>query len=265
MDRSIPRGLRAFFLLITIEALVVAAGLIWPALIPRLIPWDASPLNARFIGALYAMGTLSALLATLARTYDEVRITLISIAVITLLILLVTLAHLGEFAPPRSFPAGWLLSYLADPILAGLLLWQLRRRAWGAGGRNTLTTAFRIYAAVMGTLGIILLTLPSLAARIWPWELPASLGQLYSAFLIGLAVCAVIASREAEWENVRIYTIANLSMLVLVVIVSLVHFDRFRPGVATWLWFGFCLAGIAAFAAALLRRTRQAALRGSLS
>jgi hypothetical protein len=263
MDRSLPFWLRAFFLLVTLQALVVAAGVVWPALIPQLLPWDASPLNARFIGALYAMGGLSALLCLLAQRYTEVRITLIQIGLVTLLLLLITIPRLGEFSPPRSFPIGWLLSYTVDPLLAALLLWQMRRRDHTPVRRTPLTLVFVIYAVVLGVLGIVLLALPSLAAQIWPWELPAVLGQLYSAFFLGMAVCAALAARESRWDGVRIYAIAQLFLLVLVVVVSLVHIDRFHAGPATWLWFALCLIGAAAFSTALLRHSAQPVLYGS--
>ena len=264
MNRSLPAGPRLFFLLVTVQALVVAAGVVWPALIPRLLPWDASPLNARFIAALYAMGALSALLCLLASRYAETRLTLIEIGLVTLLLLLITLPRLGEFAPPRDFPIGWLLSYSVDPLLAALLLWRMRGSDSSAAGRNLLGRLFVVYGAALAVLGLILLALPDLAARIWPWELPAVLGQLYSAFFLGMAACAALAAREPRWQAVRVYLISNLFVLVLVLVVSLLHLDRFRPGVSTWLWFGFCLAGVAVFTRALLARTGRQALSGAL-
>ena len=68
MDRSLSPWLRSFFPLVTVQALVVAV-VVWPTLIPQLLPWEASPLNARFIAALYAMGAISALLACWPRSY----------------------------------------------------------------------------------------------------------------------------------------------------------------------------------------------------
>jgi hypothetical protein len=259
MARSLPIWLRAFFLLVTVQALVVAAGVVWPALIPRLLPWDASPLNARFIAALYAMGALSALLCLLAPRYAVVRITLIEIGLVTLLLLLITLPRLGEFAPPRDLPVGWLLSYSVDPLLAALLLWRMRGRDQAPVGSNQLAPLFIAYAAALGLLGLVLLGLPELAARIWPWGLPEVLGQLYSAFFLGMAACAGVAAREPRWEAVRVYLIANLFLLVLVTIVSLLHIEQFRAGPATWIWFACCLLGIAAFCRALLRRASRSA------
>jgi hypothetical protein len=80
------------------------------------------------------------------------------------------------------------------------------------------------------------------------------LGQLYSAFFLGMAACAALAARESRWAGVKIFLIANLFLLTLVVIVSLLHIGRFHAGPATWIWFGFCLIAAASFARALLER-----------
>lgn len=265
MDRSVPGWLRAFFLLVTVQALVVAAGVVAPNLIPRLMPWDASPLNARFIAALYAMGCLSALLCLRARHYAETRIVLIEIGLVTLLLLLVTLPRLGEFVPPRPFPWGWLVSYIADPLLVGVLLWLVRGRDLAEAGWNRFRTVFLGYAAVVGVVGAVLLALPGLAAQLWPWELPAILGQLYSTFLLGMAACAWLAAREPRWEGVRIFVIANCFVNLLVLVVSLLHLSRFSPGVSTWVWFAFCALSAALFGGILLRQNRQPALSSSFS
>jgi hypothetical protein len=264
MERSLSPWLRAFFLLVTLQALVVAAGVVWPALIPRLLPWDASPLNARFIAALYAMGALSALLCLVAGRYAEARITLIEIGLVTLLLLLITLPRLGEFVAPRPLPLGWLLSYTADPLLAALLLWRMRGHDRAPAGASPLALVLIAYAAALGVIGMVLLALPGLAARIWPWELPAVLGQLYSVFFLGMAACAALAAREPRWAGVRIYLIANLFLIVLVLVVSLLHIERFRAGPATLIWFGFCLIAAAGFARALLGRMSRQALIAAL-
>lgn len=260
MADSLPRWLRAFFVLVTVQALVVAVGVVWPSAIPRLMPWDASPLNARFIGALYAMGALSAGLCLLARRYGAARITLIEIGLVTLLLLLITLPRLGEFVPPRPFPWGWLASYLVDPLLAGWLLWQMRGTDPAPAGRGAHAAPLAAYAAGLGLVGLLLLLAPALAGRIWPWELPEVLGQLYSAFFLGMAASAGLAARDPRWSSARIFAIANLFVLLLVLLVSLLHLDRFRPGLASWAWFGFCIGGALAFGLALWRRRGAAAM-----
>ncbi len=216
MDRSLPFWLRAFFLLVTLQALVVAAGIVWPALISQLLPWDASPLNARFIAALYAMGGLSALLCLLARRYTEVRIILIQIGLVTLLLLLITIPRLGEFTPPRSFPIGWVLSYTIDPLLAALLLWQMR----GHDHTSVDVIPSRWYLVSMRSCWV---RLASCCLRFHPSQHRFGRGSCQQCWGSSIARsfsawrCAR-CSRHAEsrWEAVRIYAIAQLFLLVLV-------------------------------------------------
>ena len=48
--------LRLLCLFVVIQALSIGRSLIWPELIGFNLPWPASPLNARFVAALYWMG-----------------------------------------------------------------------------------------------------------------------------------------------------------------------------------------------------------------
>ena len=119
--------LRVFFLLVVVQAFSIGRSLIWPDQISANLPWPASPLNARFIAALYWMGAISALLSMFAGYYAEVRISLIEIGVVTGVLLLLTLPHLGEFTS-ETFPYRWIILCTIDPLLVGLILWRVRGR-----------------------------------------------------------------------------------------------------------------------------------------
>jgi hypothetical protein len=256
--------LRLFFLLVFAQALTIGRSLLWPDQITANLPWPASPLNARFIAALYWMGAFSALLSMFAAHYAEVRISLIEIGTVTGVLLLLTLPHLGEFTA-ETFPYRWIVLYTIDPLLVGLILWWMRGRDQRPVGRNPLAPLFMAYIMVLSIVGVILLFMPALAAQLWPWALPPILGQVYSIFFLTFALGGVLAVREPGWEGVWIYVVANLGMLLLVIIVSLYHADRFKPGLATWVWYSLCLAGALAFAAALIRRPRQLSAREVVS
>ena len=256
--------LRLFFLLVLIQALTIGRSLIWPDQITANLPWPASPLNARFIAALYWMGGISALLSMLAPHYADVRISLIEIGVVTGVLLLLTLPHLGEFSS-EAFPYRWIILYTLDPLAVGAILWFLRGRDRVPAGRNQFARLFITYATVLGSMGVTLLVAPTFAAQLWPWTLPAILGQVYSIFFLTFALGGVLAAIEPRWEGVWVYITANLAMLLLIIAVSLYHADRFKAGPATWLWYGFCLAGIVAFAIALIRRTQHTAAQGAIA
>jgi hypothetical protein len=250
-----PFWLRLFFLFVLLQALFVASALVRPNLISLFLPWEASPLNARFIAALYAMGAISALLCMVARRYAEVRILLVGMGLVTGLLLLITVPHFGEFTAD-NFPYRWTIFYIIDPLAAGLSLWWLRGRDPVPAGRNRLAPLFRAYAVVLTIAGIVLLVLPGLAVALWPWTLPPVLGQVYSGFFLTFAVAAVLAWREPRWEGVWIYLAANLGMFGLILLVSVLHSSRFKPGPVTWLWYGLWLAGVIAFSVPLWRNFR---------
>jgi hypothetical protein len=258
---NVSLWLRLVLLLVVVQALSIGRSLIWPELIAANLPWPASPLNARFIAALYWMGALSALFCLFARDYSEVRITLIEIAVLTGVLLLLTLPHLGEFTP-ETFPYRWVILYTLDPLVIALVLWRMRGRDITPAGRSPLAALFLAYAALLALLGAVLLLAPEAAAALWPWALPPILAQVYSIFFLTFALGGVLAAREPRWRGVWVYVCANLAMLLLVIAVSLVHAERFKPGPSTWLWYAICAGAAVGFAVALLRRPRAPALQG---
>src|SRR5262245_40593418 len=218
------RWLRFFFLLVLVQALTIGRSLIWPEQIASNLPWPASPLNARFIAALYWMGAITALLSMLAGRYTEMRIGLIEIGVVTGGLLLLTLPHLGEFSA-ATFPYGWIILYTIDPLVVGLILWRLRGRDPIPAGHNPLAPLFISYAAVLTCAGVVLLVAPTLAAQLWPWTLPPILGQVYSVFFLTFALGGLLSAREPRWAGVWVYIVANLVMLLLTVGVSIYHAD----------------------------------------
>ena len=261
---KLPIWLRLYFLFVLAQALLVGSAIIQPTLITVVLPWDASPLNARFIAALYLMGAISALLCMSAARYAEVRISLIEIGFVTGVLLLITVPHFAEFTP-QNFPYRWTIFYTIDPLVSALIWWRLRGSAPPPAGRSPLAPLFLTYAAILGVAGVILLGLPALAASLWPWTLPPILGQVYSVFFLTFALGGVLAAHEPSWAGVRVYVLANLGMLLLIIGVSFWHADRFKLGPATWAWYAVCLAGVVAFGVALLRRPGRLLTQGAVA
>lgn len=248
-------GLRAAFVLVLLQALAVGSALVWPDLIAEVLPWPASPLNARFVASLYLMGAVSAALAALARRYVEVRITLIQIGVITGGLLLLTLPHLGEFNS-GNFPYRWVVLYTVDVIVVGAILWRLRGRDPAPAGQHPAAPILKAYAAVTALAGVVLLVAPDFAVSIWPWSLTPILAQVYSVFFLTFAIGAWLAARDHRPEAARISVIGNLVMLLLVLAVSLAYLDRFVAGPRTGLWLLVFTAGAAGLGVVLARGRR---------
>ena len=94
---------RGVLLLTAAQALLMVAALIDPAQVKLLVPWPASPLNARFVAALYVSLGTGVVLASTARRFIEVRIVLFGIGMVTTVLLVLPVIrmslHPGEIQP----------------------------------------------------------------------------------------------------------------------------------------------------------------------
>jgi hypothetical protein len=91
-------------------------------------------------------------------------------------------------------------------------------------------------------------------AGAWPWALPPVLGQLYACFFLTFALGAVLAARETEPRAIIVFTLSTLALMLLVLVASMLHLDRFKPEPVTRLWFASFGAGLAAFALAAVQQ-----------
>ena len=230
------RGLRVLFFLVLGQAVLIGRSIIWPETISETLPWPASPLNTRFVSALYLMGAVTSLLAMVARTYAEVRVSLVTVWIITGGLLLLTLPHLGEFTA-STFPYRWIMFYTLDAVIVGVVLWRLRGRDPAPAGRNRVAPLLYEYAGVLAVAGAVMLVAPGFAVDVWPWNVSPILAQVYSVFFLTFAVGGFLCARDPRPEASRIYLAANAAMLVLILAVSIAYAERFRPGVATWVWY----------------------------
>jgi hypothetical protein len=119
------------------------------------------------------------------------------------------------------------------------------------GARHSLTPLFVIESAVFGVLSVLLLAAPDVIASGWPWALPPVLGQLYACFFLTFAVGAAMATRETEPRAIVTFTLASFVLLVLVLVASLLHVDRFKPEPITTVWFAAFSLGAVVFGLAL--------------
>ena len=237
-----------------LQALLVGSALVEPTWITAVLPWDASPLNARFIAALYLMGAISAFLCMISRQYVEVRVSLIEIGFVTGTLLLITIPHFAEFTP-ANFPYRWVIFYTIDPLAVILILWLMRGKDKVPTGRNKFLSVFVGYAMILSVAAFMLFMLPQLAGNLWPWALPPILGQVYSVYFLTFAIGAILSAREPRWMGVWVYLAANLGMFGLIIGVSILHSSRFKPGLPTWVWYAIWLGVTVAFALVVLRRS----------
>jgi hypothetical protein len=271
VQRSLPWWVRATLLFIAIQAFDFLRALIWPNMITALEPWSATPLNARFIVALYLATGIGVLLAGLARNYHQARIMLIAIGLATTVILFVSLFRLftypHEFSP---FPYLWFSIYFIDPLLIGLGLWYIQRAASPSARPTTRrdnisAPLWAVEALLLAAIGLPMLLLPGLAVQVWPWKATQPLMQLYGAFFVALAILSAISLRERDWEAVRISAVVLMSLGICVVFISLLHLDRFKSPLATLTWFVFFSATALCFGVLVLVRQIRPVAEGALS
>jgi hypothetical protein len=251
MERATNWWIRAYLLFAAAQGFGIGlTGLFVPS--EMQIPLRISPLNARFVAALYVAGGIGVLLAALAKRRSEARLFVVGFGVATLLILILTLAHWSDFmADPLPHRAVWIFVYVVDPLVALVLvpiagLWPPTR-----GVRHRLTPLLLVQAVLFGALAVLLLVAPDVAAAYWPWALPPLLGQLYACFILTFAIGAALAARETSSRAIHDFLLASVGLTVLVLLASALHFDRFKPEPVTGVWFAAFGIGAVAFTVAV--------------
>lgn len=267
MDRSIPLWLRVAFLFITIQAFDFMLTLFRPDLILLLEPWPATPLNARFIASLYLATGIGVLLCALGRNYLQIRIVLIGITVATSVIFVFTLYRLYFYPGEVSkLPVTWLVIYAIDAVLMALGVWyfwaEKPLQAPPPRASNPLFWLWIAQTIILGVAGVLMFLLPSVAVILWPWKVTAPLIELYGAFFIALAVVAGLSIAEWRWEGVRTPAVMLMSLGIAVVLISLLHLDRFKSPLALLIWFVFFAAEALVFGGLLIVQRMRPAVEG---
>ena len=250
-----PRWLQAFLLLNVVQDFAIGvSGLLFPAHI--VIPLKGlTPLNARFIAALYLGGGVVILFSAFVRRAVDARIALYALFVITALVLLMTFAYWEEFTTD-GVPWIWMFTYLVDPVVAPFAIVALGIVERAEPGRHRLTALFIGEAVVFGGSGIALLLAPDSMVEVWPWTLTPLLARVYAAFFLAFALGAALAAFEQRSAAIRPFLTGSLALLSFTLLASLVHLSKFDHGPGRWLWFLAHAVGIALFAFALATLNR---------
>src|SRR5258706_10555210 len=112
-----PWGVRVVLWITAAQALLLVLALVDPRYVNLLVPWPASPLNARFIASLYVALAIGVVACSVDRNYIEARIVLVGIAMVTIVLFFLTLVRM--YLHPHELPHApifWLLFYAIDPL-----------------------------------------------------------------------------------------------------------------------------------------------------
>ena len=235
--------IRGYLLFAAVQGFGIGlTGLIAPA--EMQIPLRITPLNTRFVAALYVAGGIGVLLAALSRRRSDARLFVVGFGAATSLILLLTVLHWSDFmADPLPHRPVWIFDYIVDPVLAVVLVVFAGLAPPVPGARHRLTP--------------LLLFAPDVGAAYWPWALPPVLGQVYAAFFLTFSVGAALAARETSARAIRDFLYASLGLTLLALLASALHLDRFKAAPVTAIWFAAFGLGAVAFAVGLAVQTRS--------
>jgi len=168
MDGPMNWWVRGYLLFAAVQGFGIGlTGMLLPS--EMQIPLRLSPLNARFVAALYLAGAIGVLVAAFRPRRADARLFVIGFGAATLLILIITVLHWSEFmADALPHRAVWIFDYVVDPALALVLvpvagLWPARR-----GTRHALSALLNVEAFIFGVLGLLLVLVPDFAAAYWP-------------------------------------------------------------------------------------------------
>ena len=246
-------ALRAFTVA---EVVVVGAAafalLLLPATAAREWPWDLTPLNTTFLGAVYLSAWFPLLLLALRPRWSPARLVVPMILTFTLVVLVASLWDTGRFDRDRWSNVVWWPLYVALPVNSAIHLWLYRRLAPPAAATPA-SPAWRAVllalGAVLGLYGAFQFVAPVDASAWWPWPVDAFHGRVYSAvFLTGAAGCLVAAREASRYERIALaLTSATLGLVA-------------GAGIAirdagTLAWLAAC-AALVAIGLALLARAR---------
>jgi hypothetical protein len=206
-------------LLLTAAVLVLLAGFQLFVLTGRtgtFFAWTiANPLAAAFLGASYWASVSIEALSGRQRLWANARIAVPAVFVFTVLTLVTTLMHLGQFHLGARYATGtrivtvaWLAIYILVPLLM-LIVLAVQVRAPGvdpprsAGLPAWIYGVLAVQAIVLLGFGVALFAVTRQAAPLWPWKLTPLVAQATGAWLISLGVAAVHALLERDARRLR--------------------------------------------------------------
>jgi len=221
-------------LLFTAAVLVLLAGIqlfVFTGRTGTFFAWTiANPLSATFLGAAYWAAVAIEGLAGQQRLWANARIAVPAVFVFTVLTLVTTLTHLGQFHLGSQFGAGtqivtvaWIAIYVLVPLLM-VIIWAVQARAPGVDPPRSAGLPAWMYAVLGGQavvllgVGVALIAAPRQAAPLWPWTLTPLLAQAIGAWLVSLAVAAGQALLERDARRLRPAAVGYVLLAVLLAI-----------------------------------------------
>jgi hypothetical protein len=206
------------------------------------------PLTAAALGSFYWGAFVLLAIAATASGWTAVRPIVLPVLAIALALLVITLIHLDRFDMDSLFGVFWLCAYIAAPplLVAGIAI--ERRRIPPGPPRpiplgSGLRTALAIEGATMLAVSAVMVLAPDTAADFWPWALSALTSRALGAFVLGVALVALLVVRE---QGIELFAGTAAALVVLagfqLLAVALHTADLGDDGFATGVYLVFVAA-----------------------
>lgn len=205
-------------------------------------PWQLTPFNMRFLGAIYLAELMGAGMLLIVSRWSPARLSLTLAFLFTFLITVISLLHTDRFDFDRRGPWLWLILYGGSALLTGVFLWRHRHLPFAdaAALPAWIRTYLRAEGLIIGLYGVFLLLTPGPATDFWPWPIDDFHGRLYSTIFISGGLGAWMLSNittRAEWLTMGLTQVVFGGFTILGLILVDVDTNRVDWSAAgTWLW-----------------------------
>jgi hypothetical protein len=224
-----PRGFRVTlretrWLLLLISALVLFAGVqlyVLSDFTAQFFAWTAKPAaTAAFLGAMYLSSFPLAFSAAQSRYWSQTRLAVLGTSPFSVLTLLATLLHLGQFHLESFFGWSWLAVYaVVTPLLLGVIVLQLRAPGGDPPRVSPLAPWVRIVLGIQAVVllgySILLFLAPETFATLWVWSMGPLAARAVAAWLVGLGAMALEVILENDWGRIRPVTVTFMLFALL--------------------------------------------------
>jgi hypothetical protein len=254
---------------VIVPILVVTFAVLYP--VPtdtqRLFAWHIVPtLTPMVLGSAYLGGAYFFLRAGTASAWSTVKGGFVAVGVFASLLGIATIIHWDKFNHRHVAFWLWAFLYFTTPFLVFFVWWRNRRAATRStqdGEQLAPAAAYVIAAvgAVAALVGLFLFLAPSVAIRIWPWQLtPLTARSVGAVFCLGLAGVGTLFDRR--WSTARVPAQVALIMLTLMVVAGVrAHAELATRNALTWL-FAVGFVGLTAALAVLYARMERLVREG---
>lgn len=217
--------------------------LIFPDRTETMFVWTITPpMSAVFVGAGYTFGAITIWHLLWQGRWHPMRVALAGTWAFSAGMLGATLLHWDRFHQDTILFYGWLLVYVATPLLLPVAYWLNQSHDPGpTADERRVSPTVRLGMTMIGlffaVLGLIMFFSPTAFADIWPWTLTPLMSRVIASWLFLPGVSALLAYFEPRWSSYRSLLQDSLAWLLILLVGSILHrndFDFSRPFTVIW-------------------------------